>query len=471
MSSRRSRARVIRRPRPTLLKRTCPVVNTRERGVSRTRRATSAASVSNAAPRGRRATRRDRATRDGTSESPALSPPAFSRLSDAPLELQARVTYRHPWVQAVLTRPRKQSVEKAIREHARMTGVPAAEIPARTTVLTWVRRVEAFGRLGLLDGVRADAGSKRALATLPTTAKLTPETVDVLIGTIVCGAKGKTIDVVHVLNERLTRMGHRVAYATVWRWVDAWRREHPHDVHFAHEGAGAFAEDNRLHLGMAPVAAGVMHSFDSSPADEQVRVPDPKAREGWRLERPIVTRVIDVGSRAALSFEVSIGGVSADIVLGVLRRCYCPGENWEGLPTVPLPKVARADTGPEHRGAVEQALRQFNLSTDGQPLPPEARAHIERLHRTLGERASRAQLGRTTTGRLADPDDTSTREHARGRRARVREERRPEWSLMTFRTLEEFIDGTRRTMIAYNASQHDGVVRDAQARPRATRAA
>ncbi len=471
MKSRPQRARVIRRPRPTTAKQTRPIAEKRAGGDARTGKRSSAAQANVTPTRGRRAPRRVPSPRRPTVDTRALTPPSFARLGDAPEELQRRVTYRFPWVQAVQSRPRKTSVNAALREHARVTGVPDADIPARTTVLTWVRRFEAFGRIGLLDGLRADAGTKRALATLPKTAKLTHEAVDTLIGTIVCGAKGKTIDVVHVLNQRLTRLGHTVAYPTVWRWVDAWRLLHPHDVHFAHAGAGAFAEDNRLHLGMAPVAPGVMHSFDSSPADEQVRVPDPSVREGWRLERPVVTRVIDVCSRVALSFEVTIGSVSADIVLGVLRRCYCPGENWEGLPTVPLPKVARADTGPEHRGAVEQALRQFNLSTDGQPLPPEARAHIERLHRTLGERTSRAQLGRTTTGRLADAEDTSTREHARGRRARVREERRAELPLMAFRTLDEFIESARLSMIAYNRSHHSGVARDAQARRPATRVA
>lgn len=458
MPSRRSRVSVIRRPRPASSERAHRAApnecTTTRRG---SRKAAPGASRAAGASSTRTAPRK-------TAEAPR---PTFARLSDAPVDLLQRVTYRYPWVDAVRSRPSTQSVADALRERARLTGVPSEDIPKRSTVLTWVSRFERWGREGLLDGVRADAGAKRAITRLGPTRTVTPASMDELIGTIVCGAKGRTVDVVEVLNARLKRRGVTIAYSTVWRWVDAWRRRHPHDVHFAHEGEGAFAEDARLHLGMAPIAPGVMHSFDSSPADEQVRVRDLSVPEGWRLERPIVTRVIDVGSRAALSFEVSIGAVSSHIVRGVLRRCYCPGENWEGLPTVPLPRTARADTGPEHRGAVKAVLEAFNLSTDGPPLPPEARAHVERLHRTLGELTSRAQLGRTTTGRFAAATDGSTREHARTRRARVREERRIELPLMAFRTLDDFIEGARLAHVAYNRSAHAGVARDLGAkRPR-----
>lgn len=300
-------------------------------------------------------------------ETATPSPPRFARIEDAPEALQRRVTFRYPWVHAVMQRRPKQSVDCALREHAQLTGVAPADIPKRSTVLTWVRRFEAFGRLGLLDGLRADAGTKRALTRLPAKAGLTPAEVDHLIAVVVCGAKGRTIDLVHHVNERLRRFGVEVPYQTAWDWVDAFRRRHPHDVHVAHEGVGAFAEDNRMHLGMAPVAPGMLHSFDSSPADEWVRIPDPRATDGWRRVRPIFTRVIDVGSRAALSFEVTVGALTADIVLGVLRRAYVTGENWEGLPTVKLPTRARADTGPEHRAVVEQVLNDFNLSTVGPP--------------------------------------------------------------------------------------------------------
>ncbi|MCC6769778.1 MAG: hypothetical protein IT360_01085 [Gemmatimonadaceae bacterium] len=404
-------------------------------------------------------------------DSSTLSPPRFARLEDAPEELQRRVTFRYPWVQAAMGRPPKQSVERALREHAQLTGVATADIPKRSTVLTWVRRFEAFGRCGLLDGLRADAGTKRALKRLPAKAGLTPDEVEHLIAVVVCGAKGKTIDVVHLVNERLRRFGVEVPYQTVWDWVDAYRRRHPHDVHFAHEGQGAFAEDTRLHLGMASVPPGMLHSFDSSPADEWVRIPDPTEADGWRRVRPIITRVIDVGSRSALSFEVTIGSLTADIVLGVLRRAYVPGENWEGLPTVDLPKTTRADTGPEHRAVVEQVLNDFHLSTVGPPLDPESRTHIERLHRTLGELTSRGELGRTTTSRVAKPTDTSTREHARGKRARDREVRRAERPLMTLRTLEEFVDACLRAVIAYNRRAHSGLVRELKSASRTRRAA
>lgn len=452
--------------RPTLRPRVGTIQRTREPTLRRSPRFRGARGVGNAS-----ASRAARKRRASVEHPDTLRPPSFTQVADAPAALQSRANRRYPWVQAVLQRPRQQSVDAALLAHAEATGIAADAIPKRTTVLTWVRRFNAFGILGLLDAVRSDAGSKRVLASPAIPRTLTAEAVDELIAIIICGAKGKTIDVVHVLNRRLKRRGIEIPYATGWRWVDDWRRRHPHDVHIAHEGEGAFAEDARLHLGMAPMAPGALHSFDSSPADEWVRVRDEKAPLGWRVDRPIVTRVLDVGSRVALSFEVCLGAVTSGVVRSALRRCYCPGENWEGLPTVTMPTRVIADMGSEHRDEVEAVFTEFGLSTKGMPLPPEAHAHVERVHRTLNAQTSRAELGRTTTARIAGADDTSTREHARSRKARAREERRPEVPMMALRTLADYVQACRATMVAYNCAPHRGITRDLRARGPEDRAA
>jgi len=390
--------------------------------------------------------------------------PQFARVEDAPADLQRRVNRRLPWVNAILDRPIKLSVARALEAHAAAAGVAEEDIPTRTTALTWVSRYQEFGWPGLVDRVRADAGTIRTLNWLPAAVGLDQAALDKLIETEVVGAKGTTQDVVSRVNETL-KAAHRrgrcgaIPYSTVWRWVDEWRRHNAHLVHLAHEGLGAFAEDLRLHLGMGVLPAGLLHSFDSSPADERVRMPD-SSELGWRRVRPHVTRSIDVGSRAILTFEVTVGGLTANAVLGVLRRAYVPGENWEGLPTVPVPQFVRADTGPEHRKEVEAALKQLELSSVAPPTPPEARAHIERLHRTLNARVSVGQIGRTHTSRDAKPEDLSTRELARGRRSRVREERLIERPIMALRTLDEYVEATRCVSVAYNAAPHRGIKRD-----------
>lgn len=398
-----------------------------------------------------------------------LAPPQFERVEDAPPHLQACVTYRHPWVRAVLDRPPKTSVAAALQAYAEEAGVPSEEVPERTTVLTWVARFQAFGRVGLLDRVRSDAGTVRTLARLPRRADLSSrEDLDAFIARVIVGLKGRPVDVVDLLRRRTARFGVEIEYSTVWRWVDDWCRRNPHLVHLARMGRGALVDHARLHLGWAGIAPGAVHSFDTSPADEWVRIPV-IATAGWRDVRPYITRIIDVGSRAVLAFEVTVNSPTADSVLGVLRRAYVPGENWPGLPTVPMPRLARADTGPEHRASVEAALKRFGLSTDGPPGAPEDRAHIERLHRTLTDRVSRGQLGRTTASRVAGPEDTSEREDARGRRAYVREERRAERPLMALRTLEAFVEACRTTSVAYNATAHRGVARDIKATAERTR--
>ena len=411
-----------------------------------------------------------RGRRVATADTPLTTPgdgqrvPQFARVEDAPPDLQRRVNRRLPWVNAILDRPINVSVARALDAHAEAAGVDQKDIPTRTTALTWVSRYQEFGWTGLLDRVRADAGTIRTLCRIPAALEFDQAALDLLIETEVVGAKGTTQDVAHRVNERLQAAQRRgrcavIPYPTVWRWVNEWRRRNGHLVHFAYDGTGAHAEDLRLHLGMGVFPAGVLHSFDSSPADEWVRMPDSSAL-GWRRVRPHVTRSIDVGSRAILTFEVTVGGLTANAVLGVVRRAYVPGENWEGLPTVPVPQFVRADTGPEHWKEVEAALRKLELSAVAPPTPPEARAHIERLHRTLNVRVSVGQLGQTRTSRAAKPEDLSSRELARGRRSRVREERRIERPIMALRTLDEYVEATRCVSVAYNAASHRGIKRD-----------
>jgi len=183
----------------------------------------------------------------------------------------------------------------------------------------------------------------------------------------------------------------------------------------------------------------------------------------WTDVRPQITRLIDVASRAVISVEVTIGGISANAVLGVLRRALVAGENWEGFPTAPTPQMICIDRGTEHQGVVEEVLRDLGLKVPVGKSEPEDHPHIERAHRTLNQNVSFGAVGRTTSSRVGGTAAASERDTQRGRGQRQREVRRPDRPLMALRTLEEFLEALLRVHRAYNASHHRGLERELRA--------
>jgi hypothetical protein len=388
-------------------------------------------------------------------------------LADVAPVLHRRAAFKHGFVRAVLAKADEMSVADAVAMHAAVTGLEPHDIPSRRTVVDWVAKAKAHGINGLVDAPRQDRGHRRALDPLLEKVRARVD-IDDLIRTVVVGGKAGASMVYRLLNRRLRRYDLTVAFSTVARWVAEWKRRNAHLVHRAHQGAGAFADDATLHLGWDDVAPLRLWSFDSTPADEWIRMRDPSNPRLILPERPNVSRLIDVGSRALITFEVTIGPVTADHVLGLIRRAVVPGENWEGLPTVPPPASVRVDGGGEHRGVVATALLSLGVTLDVARSPdakPERQTFVERLHGTLNRWTSADAVGRTTAARVW-PDDDSARDAMRGRNHRAREVRRPPVNLEVLRSCPEFLEQCRRVSVAYNDRRQKGLLRAERARAR-----
>ncbi len=364
------------------------------------------------------------------------------------------------WVEAVAARPKNTSVVAAITAHAEAMGLPEEEIPRRTTVDTWVRLARVDGILALVDRVRSDAGTCRSIEQLSPRVRARIGPLDELIEDVLVGMRGGAIDVFVALQKQLRRNEVEMSYDTVARHVRNWRRRNEHLVHAGRHGMGAVFDDTRLSIGWGPVRPGRILSFDSTPADEWVRILTfAKRQSTWVKVRPIVTRLLDVGSRAAITYEVTVGTVNADVILSVLRRALVPGENWAGFPTTLVPEKVCIDRGPEHQGVVSDALRTLGLAVPVGKSEPEDHPHIERAHNTLNGNVSLGTVGRTSSSRIGVG---STRDEVRGRKQRLREEYRTERPLMALPTLDEFLERCHRVHTAYNHTPHRGLERDAR---------
>lgn len=388
---------------------------------------------------------------------------------DASPEVQARAAFKMAFVRAVLAKPEGVSVAAAIARDAAERGIAAHDVPPRRTVVEWVRRAEVDGIHGLVDTPHHARGRRLALEGLSERVKSHLD-VDKVIRAIVVGGKGGAKELQDVLNRRLRRHGITVPYSTAARWLQNYRRRQTHLVYLAHEGVGALLDDAQFHFGWDDdVEPGRLWSFDSTPADEVVSMRNP--RDPRRLDdvRPTVSRLIDVGSRVHVTFEVTIGPLTADHVLGLLRRAVVQGQNWEGLPTLPPPAVVRIDGGGEHRAVVEEALRMLGVTIDvatKPDSPPERQSHVERLHGTLNARVSASAVGRTKSARVDDGSPLSMRDTMRGRQHRAREVPRPEVRVESLRRLQDFIDATLQGAVAYNCLPHKGIRRAIRGRVR-----
>lgn len=143
----------------------------------------------------------------------------FVRLEDAPPDLQRRAYDRLAWVEAVVSRPKNQSVAAAIADHAQRLGLDGSDIPKRTTVDTWVRLAKVDGVLGLVDRVRSDAGTVRSLAALSPRVRARIGSLDELIEDVLVGMRGSAIDVYVALQKLLRRSEVSMSYHTVARHV------------------------------------------------------------------------------------------------------------------------------------------------------------------------------------------------------------------------------------------------------------
>lgn len=293
-------------------------------------------------------------------------------LEQAP-ESHVRVaTQKHGLVEEVLLRKRRLGLNGAINVVcARFRGLRGAVI-SPTSLRRWVAQFETHGVTGLVRQQRTDRGLRRSLLRISARHRLQIEDVERIIGDTLLTTRGNASAVLDALVETWPRVQWN--QKTVQRWSRHWKAENLHLLKMATDGEGRFIDQCGLYLGWDDIAALAWAALDSSQLDQFVSYPPGHPKEGLEV-RPWVSLMLDLGSRCAITFEVTLTPPTPATMKGLLRRAWCAGANWPGLPTVPLPKQVRVDAGAEHKGAFQQALQEFQLDTRIPKGMPERQPH------------------------------------------------------------------------------------------------
>ncbi|MCZ8206527.1 hypothetical protein [Gemmatimonas sp.] len=336
-----------------------------------------------------------------------------------------------------------------------------------TSLRRWVEQYDAHGLAGLLRQQRTDRGLRRSLDALAARHRLNADALERFMHNTLITGRGSAA----VLFEALTETWSRVPWnqKTVQRWARLWKAENPHLLKMVQEGEGRFLDHCALYLGWSEIAPLAWALLDSTQLDKRVTLPPGHPQEG-AVVRPWVSLMLDLGSRAAVTFEITLTPPTPATMKSLLRRAWCAGENWQGLPTVPLPQHVRVDAGSEHKGAFQEALAAFGLDKRVPKGMPERQAHIERAVKTVFGDAVRGRPGWTAVERVADETDTSTREHARSKNAE-REARRNETPKKNLMTLTECTERIRQIVLRYNAQLHSGLAQEYRDRVAASQVA
>ena len=419
------------------------------------------------APRSRR--RRAGAARGRSSTQSKQAPRGAPRITvdKAPEAHKWIALAKQGLVEEVLLRRKTLGLNAAINVvRAKFRG-PDGEHVSATSLRRWVEQYEAHGLDGLLRQQRTDRGLRRSLDALAARHRLNPDALEQFMHDTLVTGRGSAV----VLFEALTETWPRIRWnqKTIQRWARMWKAENPHLLKFATEGEGRFIDQCALYFGWSEIEPFAWALMVSTQLDQRVVCPPGHPKEG-KVVRPWVSLMLDLGSRSALTFEVTLTPPTAATMKSLLRRAWCHGENWADLPTVPLPQFVRVDAGSEHKGAFQEALKVFGLDMRVPKGPPERQAHIERAVQSVFGKVVRGRVGWTAAERVADETDTSTREHERGGNAE-REARRNEVPKGNLMTLDACIERVRQTLLRYNTTPHSGLAREYRERVAASRVA
>ncbi|MFN9087515.1 MAG: hypothetical protein ACK5W7_08335 [Gemmatimonadaceae bacterium] len=368
----------------------------------------------------------------------------------------------------VIGRPKYESEFHAIARVCKATPTRKGKAFPETTLRRWIAWFHAHGADGLVPQYRSDRGVRRVLAGrrgrgTPTTAE-----IDELIRDVLC-SRGKAWTVRQLLKKQWPAL--KIPRKTAERWVRTWKRANAHLVAFATEGEGRWIDRHELALGWSPVDPLKIAMLDSTTLDLSVLVQD-VVSGAIKDIRPHVSLYLDVGSRAAIAFEVTVGKPTPATMMSLLWRAWGDGANRSGMATVPLPERVIVDAGAEHRGEFQEALESLGLGSRLVKQQPESHAHVERAIQTVfAQDAVLGQFGHTETDRVANETDTSTRQHDRGRRAAARENAKGERDRRDLMTLDELLEHIHHVCIEYNARLHRGIQQDARNHRAAKKAA
>lgn len=391
--------------------------------------------------------RRDRRKRRGGTEPSYGSPPAYDSLDQVPWDLLRRAeTKKLPWIRAYVRRgrPRGMLMELA-GAYAALNDIPASKIPPRSTLYHWARRYEEWGLLGLVDSVRADAG---------TSASITPEVEELLKAYFTAEGRVSTAAAIRHLAEHCD-IDPLPSYDAVRHWGNDFAARNPDLLSISKDGVIGYRNRFEPYIRGDLPLGGERLGIDSTVADIWIRVPSLSDPHAWKAVRPALTVVECVGSRSFITFGLSLVAVNPDLMLAYLRRSLLQEANWRGLVSVPVPREVVTDAGSEHRGAMKAAIRDLKVTHRGRRASrPKDNARTERLIQTVQLEVFTHLTGYSKTEKVFDPYSADEADAKRSLSSLQydppRMEVHPE-SLLTLRELEAKILGWG---ISYNQRAH-----------------
>ncbi len=299
---------------------------------------------------------------------------AGGRLDELPRDLLLRAAREKlPWVQRFVRErcPRGKLTEYATL-YAKANGIAESAIPPYSTLNTWAHRLAAGGLAALVDAPSRQAGQSRAV-----TGEVAKHfETGVLLGK---GAMG----ILHYLSQVLPPGTRLPKYPSVYRALKAYEQREPLLVALARMGPTWFRDHCEEALSHGIFPGGLRLTIDSTVADVWVKV---WLNGEFRAYRPVLTVVEDVGSRALVTFNLSLYAIDSGICLGVLGRALNEDRNYPGLPSVGVPHEITMDKGAEHQGAFREALTLLGIDVvPRKDNDPRGGAHVESLIGTITE--------------------------------------------------------------------------------------
>lgn len=378
--------------------------------------------------------------------------PAHSQLSDVPLNLVMRAAREKlPWVRRFVAEGCPWGhLRRYAEDYADAMGIPRSEVPPYTTLNTWAHRYKEYGLRGLVDRVRKDAESYRALTT--------EQEHELEIGLF--GGKANYSSLAQMLAARSSDE-EIPSYHTVRRAARRLEERDPHLAAIARHGLLWWRNHYRLALSHGVLPGGYRLSVDSTVADIWVRIPDQSLPEGWRPIRPVLTVVTDVGTRLWAAFNLSLVAVDSGIICGTfLRACNqdVQDEVHPGLISPGIPFEVCLDQGSEHRGGFRKLLDLLGVEVvPGRENEPEAHAHVERLIETITQQLFRLLPGFSETHKVFNPYAPPEADAKRRVRDLKYDPYRLELPVTSLSTLDELEERILAWATVYNHRPHSGL--------------
>ena len=236
-------------------------------------------------------------------------------------------------------------------------------------------------------------------------------------------------------------------------------RANPHLVAAAKQGLLAHRDLHRLALSHGALPGGYCLAIDSTVADIWARIPDASQRSGWAAIRPILTTVMDVGSRSLITFNLSLHPIDSGIIKGVFQRAIYQEGNYPGLiSTGLLPVELMLDKGAEHQGQFRRLIDDLTIDVRRRKdNNPTSGAHIERLTGTITSEVFKGRVGYSKTQEDFDPYAPAEADTKRALKQLVYETYKAEWPVDFLLPVEEIEAEICAWAVSYNQRPHVGL--------------